>query len=65
MNWEQIKEISNESFVHIGNHSHSHGYLIDQNEEEIIKDIINQSLILKINLVIIQNFFISFWRIWK
>ena len=39
MNWEQIKEISNENFVHIGNHSDSHGYLVDKSPEEIKIDI--------------------------
>ena len=43
MNWEQIKEIANENFVHIGNHSHSHGYLINQNDKAIINDI-NKSI---------------------
>ena len=27
MSWKQIREISKEEFVHIGNHSHSHDYL--------------------------------------
>ena len=27
MTWDQIKEISKEDFVEIGNHSHSHEYL--------------------------------------
>ena len=39
MTWEQIKEISKENFVHIGNHSYSHDYLIDKTDDEIIKDI--------------------------
>ena len=39
MNWEQIKEISNEQFVEIGNHSHSHEYLVDENDEVIKADI--------------------------
>ena len=30
MNWQQIKEISKEDFVYIGNHSHSHEYLVDE-----------------------------------
>ena len=29
MNWEQIKEIEKYEFVSIGNHSHSHDYLIN------------------------------------
>jgi len=39
MNWDQIKEIAKEKFVHIGNHSFSHEYLIDKKNEEIIHDI--------------------------
>jgi len=39
MNWEQIKKISKENFVHIGNHSYSHEYLIDMKNHEIINDI--------------------------
>ena len=39
MNWSQIKEIASYNFVHIGNHSHSHDYLVDKNDEEIKKDI--------------------------
>ena len=29
MNWNQIKEINKENFVDIGNHCHSHEYLVD------------------------------------
>ena len=29
MNWNQIKEIEKEKFAYIGNHSHSHDYLVD------------------------------------
>ena len=39
MNWDQIKKISKEDFVEIGNHSHTHGYLVDENNEIIINDI--------------------------
>ena len=39
MNWEQLKEISNFKFTHIGNHSHSHEYLVDKNDNEIKEDI--------------------------
>ena len=39
MNWEQIKEIEKEDFVEIGNHSHSHEYLVDENNEVILNDI--------------------------
>ena len=39
MNWKQIKEISKEKFVHIGNHSFSHDYLVDKTKSEISNDI--------------------------
>ena len=30
MNWEQIKELHKSENVEIGNHSHSHEYLVDE-----------------------------------
>jgi len=39
MNWNQIKEVEKEEFAFIGNHSHSHEYLIEYNFEEFKKDI--------------------------
>ena len=39
MDWSQINEIAKEKFVHIGNHSFSHEYLIDKENKEIIDDI--------------------------
>ena len=39
MTWEEIKEIDAYDFVTIGNHSHSHDYLVDWEEEEIFSDI--------------------------
>ena len=43
MNWEQIKEVEREEFAFIGNHSHSHEYLIDFSFDEFKSDI-NQSI---------------------
>ena len=43
MNWEQIKSISKENFVEIGNHSHTHEYLVDENND-IIRDDIKKSI---------------------
>jgi peptidoglycan/xylan/chitin deacetylase (PgdA/CDA1 family) len=43
MSWDQIREISNENFVEIGNHSHTHEYLVDENEN-VIKDDIQKSI---------------------
>ncbi len=39
MNWDQIKEISESDLVTIGNHSHSHDYLIDWNDNKIKSDL--------------------------
>ncbi len=39
MSWKQIKEIEKENFVTIGNHSHSHDYLIDFEKSQINEDI--------------------------
>ena len=38
MNWAQIKELYKENFVEIGNHSHSHEYLVNENIETIKED---------------------------
>ena len=40
MSWDEIIEISNEDFVFIGNHSHSHEYLVKYNFEKFEKDIL-------------------------
>jgi len=39
MTWEQIREIDASSLVTIGNHSHSHDYLIDWEESKIKLDL--------------------------
>ena len=39
MNWKQVKEIDKEDFAFIGNHSHSHKYLVNFDFEEFKKDI--------------------------
>jgi peptidoglycan/xylan/chitin deacetylase (PgdA/CDA1 family) len=43
MTWEQIREINKEDFVEIGNHSHTHEYLVDESKDQIIADI-NESI---------------------
>ena len=43
MSWDQIKEISKEDFVEIGNHSHTHEYLVDE-DREVIKNDIEKSI---------------------
>ena len=57
MNWEQIKNISNEDFVEIGNHSHSHEYLVDKNNEAIKNDIVTSIKIFKKKLGRNSEFF--------
>jgi len=39
MTWYQIKEIEKENTVYIGNHSHTHKYLVDLKNEDFINDI--------------------------
>ena len=39
MTWKQIKELEKENKVFIGNHSHTHSYLIDLKNEDFINDI--------------------------
>jgi poly-beta-1,6-N-acetyl-D-glucosamine N-deacetylase len=57
MSWEQIKKISEEDFVEIGNHSHTHEYLVDQNNEVIEADIRKSINIFKEKLGKNSNFF--------
>ena len=57
MNWEQIRELFNEDFVEIGNHSHSHEYLVDENSDIIRKDILKSIEIFENKLGKIQIFF--------
>jgi len=39
MTWTQIKEVEQEPFTYIGNHSHSHNYLVDLNDKDFVNDI--------------------------
>ena len=41
MNWDQIKEVSSYDFAFIGNHSHTHEYLLDFSYDEFERDIKN------------------------
>ena len=47
MTWDQIRELEKETIAYIGNHSHSHDYLVDLKNDEFIKDINSSSLIFK------------------
>ena len=39
MTWSQLREIEKENFVFLGNHSHSHEYLVNYNFEKFKEDI--------------------------
>ena len=39
MTWDQIRELKKEKFVEIGNHSHTHEYLVEESNETIVADI--------------------------
>ena len=39
MTWDQIKKLEKEDIAYIGNHSHSHDYLIDLKNDDFISDI--------------------------
>jgi peptidoglycan/xylan/chitin deacetylase (PgdA/CDA1 family) len=47
MNWLQIKELHKEDFVEIGNHSHSHEYLVNEPSSVIKNDIVKSIEIFK------------------
>ena len=47
MTWDQIKELEKENITYIGNHSHSHAYLVDLKNDDFIIDIKTSSLIFK------------------
>ena len=57
MNWDQIRELHENENVEIGNHSHSHEYLVDEASNVIIKDIKKSIKIFKENLGENSNFF--------
>ncbi len=57
MNWDQIKELNNSENVEIGNHSHSHEYLVDENPKTIKEDIEKSIEIFKKNLGKNSEFF--------
>ena len=57
MTWEQIKEVEAEKFTIIGHHSHSHGYLIDEDNDFFISDIKKADEIFLKNLGYIPNLF--------
>ncbi len=50
MSWDEIREIEKEDFVFLGNHSHSHEYLINYNFIDFKKDIDKSIKIFKKNI---------------
>ena len=64
MTWDQIKELEKENITYIGNHSHSHDYLVDLKNDDFINDINTSSSIFEEKLGYNPIFFfLSFWRI--
>tara|TARA_Y100000591_G_scaffold315139_1_gene322407 strand:+ start:152 stop:1198 length:1047 start_codon:yes stop_codon:yes gene_type:complete len=57
MNWEQILELHNNENVEIGNHSHSHEYLVEESSETIKKDIVKSIKIFETQLGKNSDFF--------
>ena len=57
MNWSQIRELHKEDFVEIGNHSHSHEYLVDESASVIKNDIVKSINIFKEKLGDNSKFF--------
>ncbi|MDC1245326.1 polysaccharide deacetylase family protein [Pelagibacteraceae bacterium] len=47
MTWDQIRELEKEAIVYIGNHSHSHNYLVDLKNDDFMNDIDTSSSIFK------------------
>ena len=58
MTWEQIKIIEKEPLAYIGNHSHTHDYLVNFKKKDFIKDINTANKILLESLVITLYFFL-------
>ncbi len=49
MTWDQIREVQNSKIGIIGNHSHTHDYLVDLSNKEINYDIDQSIKIFKKN----------------
>ncbi len=57
MSWSEIKEIEEYDFVTIGNHSHSHDYLVNYSFDSFQKDIKNSIKIFEANIGYNPTFF--------
>ena len=62
MSWKDIREIEKFKFVEIGNHSHTHEYLIDFTDEEIKNDLQKSISIFEKQLG--KKFYIFFLSVW-
>ena len=58
MSWKNIKEIEKYDFVEIGNHSHTHDYLIDFDDAAIENDLKKSISIFEENLGKTLSFFL-------
>ena len=47
MTWDQIRELEKQTIAYIGNHSHSHDYLVDLKNDDFMNDIDTSSSIFK------------------
>ena len=62
MSWSNIREIQEYNFVEIGNHSHTHDYLIDFNDNDVKNDLTTSINIFKERAwKKFRFFFISIW----
>ena len=57
MSWSNIREIQEYNFVEIGNHSHTHDYLIDFNDNDVKNDLTTSINIFKEKLGKNSDFF--------
>ena len=57
MTWDQIREVESEDFAFIGHHSHTHGYLIDETNNEFILDLEKANEIFLKELGYVPNLF--------
>ena len=57
MSWDEIKEIKNSNLGLIGNHSHTHGYLVEKNKTEILKDLMKADKLFREKINFSPKFF--------
>jgi poly-beta-1,6-N-acetyl-D-glucosamine N-deacetylase len=57
MTWDQIREIESKEFAFIGHHSHSHGYLVNDTNDQFVDDINQANKIFLNEIGYIPNLF--------